>query len=156
MLKMILLDHKKKIKTTLFIQFCALVLRRVYNFSAWPGRRLEHCNTHDSLAPLRYWLEVSKKVKHDLVPQGAPKLQDVKFWSFYFKHRHLVTLMPLEVQGRVLLFWKPPINIFKEPDCHGCCSTLNVCQAMLKNCIRVSRLMQRTVQQYQFDFLLHP
>ena len=36
------------------IQFCALVLRRVYNFSAWPGRRLERCNTNDSLAPLRY------------------------------------------------------------------------------------------------------
>ena len=40
--------------------------------------------------------------------------------------------MPLEVQGRVLPFWKPPINISKEPDCHGCCSTLNISQGMLK------------------------
>ena len=50
-----------------------------------------------------------------------------------------------EVQGCILPFWKPPINISEEPDCHGCCSTLNVCQAMLKNCICVSRLMHRTV-----------
>ena len=56
--------------------------------------------------------------------------------------------MPLDVQGRVLPFWKPPINIFEEPDCHGCCSALNVCQAMLKNCIRVSRLMHRTVDHF--------
>ena len=41
-------------------------------------------------------------------------------------------LMQIEVQGRALPFWKPPINIFKEPDCHGCCSALNVYQAMLK------------------------
>ena len=27
--------------------------------------------------------------------------------------------MQLEVQGHVLPFWKPPINISKEPDCHG-------------------------------------
>ena len=40
--------------------------------------------------------------------------------------------MPLEVQGRVLPFWKPLINIFKELDCHGCCSALNISQAMLK------------------------
>ena len=53
--------------------------------------------------------------------------------------------MQLEVQGRVLPFWKPQINISKDPDCHGCCSTLNVCQAMLKNCIPLSRLMQTTV-----------
>ena len=115
------------------LQFCALVLRRVYNFSAWPGRRLERFNTHVSLAPFRYWLEFSKQAKHNLVPQRAPKLQDVKFSSFYFKHGHFVTLIPLEVQGRALPFWKPPINIFKEPDCHGCCSALNVCQVMLKN-----------------------
>ena len=86
-----------------------------------------------------------KKVKHNHVSQGIPKLQDVKFWSFYFKLWHLVTLMPLEVQGCVLPFWKPPINISKEPDCHGCCNALNVCQAMLKNCMRVSRLMHKTV-----------
>ena len=29
----------------LSIQFCALVLRREYNFSAWPGRHLERYNT---------------------------------------------------------------------------------------------------------------
>ena len=116
-----------------------------YNYSAWPGRRLKWCKTHDSLGPKIYWLEVSKKVKHDLVPQGAPKLQDVKFWSFFFQIWHLVTFMYLEVQGRVLPFWKPLINIFKEPDCHGCWSALNVCQAMLKNCIHFSTLMHMTV-----------
>ena len=47
--------------------------------------------------------------------------------------------MFLEVQGCTLPFWKPPINISMEPDLHGCCS------AVLKNCIRVSRLMHRTV-----------
>ena len=48
---------------------------------------LKHCNTHDSLDPKKYWLEVSKKVKHDPVPQGASKLQDAKvgsYWKFYF------------------------------------------------------------------------
>ena len=40
--------------------------------------------------------------------------------------------MPLEVQGPVLPFWKPLINISKEPDCHGCCSALNISQGMLK------------------------
>ena len=77
-------------------------------------------------------MEVSKKVKHGLVPQGASKLQDVQVWSKNLKIWHPVTLVPLEVQGRVLPFWKPLINIFKEPDCHGCCSALNVSQAMLK------------------------
>ena len=76
-------------------------------------------------------------------PCTSQKLQKVKFSSFYFKLWHLVTLMHLKAQGRVLPFWKPPINISKEPDCHGCCSALNVCQAMLKNCICVSRLMHR-------------
>ena len=33
------------------IQSCALVLRSVDNFSAWPGKRLERSNTHDSLVP---------------------------------------------------------------------------------------------------------
>ena len=130
---------------SLYVQTCALVLRRVYNFSAEPGRCLEHCNTHDSLAPWRCWLEISKKVKHNLVPQAASKLQDVKVWSKNFKIWHLVTLVPLEVQGCALPFRKPPIHIFKEPDCHGCCSALNVSQAILKNCICVSRLMHRTV-----------
>ena len=62
--------------------------------------------------------------------------------------------MYLEVQGRVLPFWKPPINISMEPDCHGCCSALNVCQAMLKNCIHFSTLMHMTVVdifEYEFD-----
>ena len=95
------------------IQFCALVLRRVYNFSAWPGRHLERCNTHDSLAPLRYWLEVSKKVKHGLVPKEASKLQDVKVWNKNFKIWHLVTLVPLEIQGCVLPFWKPLYQYLK-------------------------------------------
>ena len=91
-------------------------------------------------------MEVSKKVKHELVPQRTPKLQDVKFWSFFFQIWHLVTFMYLEVQGRVLPFWKPLINISKEPDCHGCWSALNVCQAMLKNCIHFSTLMHTTVR----------
>ena len=38
-------------------------------------------------------------VKQDLVPQLAPKVQDVKFSSFFFDLGQLVTLMPLEVQG---------------------------------------------------------
>ena len=81
---------------------------------------------------LENWLEDSKKVKHNLVPQAASKLQDVKVWSKNFKIWNLVTLVPLKVQGCVLPFWKPPINISKDPDCHGCCSTLNISQAMLK------------------------
>ena len=60
-------------------------------------------------------------------------------------------MAPFEVQGRVLPFWKPPINIFKEPDCHGCCCTLNLCQAMLKNCIRVSRLCTELYLPYIFN-----
>ena len=46
--------------------------------------------------------------------------------------------MQLEVQGRVLPFWKPLLS--KVPDCHGCCRALNVYQA-----ITVSRLMHTTV-----------
>ena len=72
------------------------------------------------------------KHPNNLVPQGVSKLQDVKFGSKNFKICHLVTLVPLEVQGCALLFWKRLINIFKEPDCHGCCSTLNISQFMLK------------------------
>ena len=72
------------------------------------------------------------------------KVRGCQIFKFYFKLWHLVTLMQLEVQGGVLPFWKPPINISREPDCHGCCSALNVYQAMLKNCICVSRLMHRT------------
>ena len=62
--------------------------------------------------------------------------------------------MPLEVQGCALPFWKPPINIFKELDCNcqGCCIAQNVCQAMLKNCIRVSRLIHRTVIKTYSEF----
>ena len=40
--------------------------------------------------------------------------------------------MPLEVQDSDLPFWKPPIKISKDPDCHGCCSALNISQVMLK------------------------
>ena len=60
------------------------------------------------------------------------KLQDVQVWNKNLKIWHPVTLVPLEVQGRVLPFWKPPINISKDPDCHGCCSALNISQVMLK------------------------
>ena len=61
--------------------------------------------------------------------------------------------MYLEVQGCVLPFWKPLINIFKEPDCHGCWSALNICQAMLKYCIHFSTLMHTTVLQM---LVVHP
>ena len=46
---------------------------------------------------------------------------------------HPVILMSLEVQVHVLPFWKPLINISKDPDSHGCCSTLNVCQTITIN-----------------------
>ena len=80
------------------------------------------------------------------------KLQDVQVWSKNLKIWHPVTLVPPEVQGRVLPFWKPLINIFKELDCHGCFSALNISQAMLKIAIItiiVSRLMHRTVHTHQ-------
>ena len=73
---------------------CKMSKFEVKNFKIWYLVTLMHLKVK----------EVSKKVKHDLVPQGAPKLQDVKFSSFYFKLGHLVTLMPLEVQGRALPF----------------------------------------------------
>ena len=92
-------------------------------------KALQHPWQYGSLI---YWLEVSKKVKHRLVTQGELKLQDVQVWSKNLKIWHPVTLVSIEVQGRVLPFWKPLINIFKEPDCHGCCTTLNISQAMLK------------------------
>ena len=78
-----------------------------------------------------------------------------KFDGFYLLHRngvfsnfqlwHVVTLTPLEVQGNVLSFWKPLINISWDLDCHGCCSTVTVCQAMLKNHILLNSLL------YAFD-----
>ena len=40
-----------------------------------------------SFGPKKYGLEVSEKVKHDLVPQGASELQTVKVgsdWKLYF------------------------------------------------------------------------
>ena len=49
-----------------------------------------------------YYIEM--KHPNDLVPQGVSKLQDVKFGSKNFKICHLVTLVPLEVQGCALLF----------------------------------------------------
>ena len=51
-----------------------------------------------------------------------------------------VTLMPLEAQGHVLHFQKPPIIISWDPDCHEYCSTLNICQAMLKNGFLLNKL----------------
>ena len=41
----------------------------------WPDRDLQCYNTHNSLATKRYWLEVSKKVKHNLVHQGTSELK---------------------------------------------------------------------------------
>ena len=65
------------------------------------------------------------------------------FEGFYSLHRsrvfsnfqliHLVTLMPLKVQDRVLPFWKPPINISLDLDCQGYSSSFSVKKAMLKN-----------------------
>ena len=68
-----------------------------YDFSAWPGRGLQCCSTQDSLCSKRYWLEVSKMVKHDLVPQGASEFWDVKagsYWklNFYVVNEILQTL----------------------------------------------------------------
>ena len=50
-------------------------------FSAWPDRRLKCCHILDSLAPIWYWLEICKKVRHVFLPQGIQKLQDVKVES---------------------------------------------------------------------------
>ena len=44
------------------------------NILSWSDGHLKCCNTHESLDPERYLLEVSKKVKNDLVPQGASQL----------------------------------------------------------------------------------
>ena len=41
--------------------------------------------------------------------------------------------MPLEVQGPVLPFWNPPVNISLDLDCQGCSSSFSVKKAMLKN-----------------------
>ena len=110
----------------------------------------------------------SKKVEHVLVSQDTPKLQAVKLFSFFknyififmhhiviWKQRHLwtllifsstkiwqpVTLQPLEAQGHVLHFWKPPINICLEPDCQGGCSVLKVCQVTLKSWGLLNKLL---------------
>ena len=40
-------------------------------------------------------------IKHDLVPQGAPKLQDVKFLKFLLQH---LTSCNFDDCGRVLPF----------------------------------------------------
>ena len=72
------------------LQFCALVLRRVYNFSAWPGRHLESCNTHDSLDPLRYWLKVSL---HEL--KFSCKTFQLSHWpNFHFDPAYSNTRFP--------------------------------------------------------------
>ena len=68
---------------------------------------------------------LSKFEEFDLLCKSGV-LRDFQLW-------HPVSLMPLEVQGHVLPFWKPPINMSQDLDCHGGCSTVNVCQAMLKN-----------------------
>ena len=52
-----------------------------YWFSAWPDRRLKCCHILDSLAPIWYWLEIFKKVRHVFLPQGTWKLQAVKVES---------------------------------------------------------------------------
>ena len=61
-----------------------------------------------------------------------------------------VTLLPLEAQGHILHFWKPPIYICLEPDCQGDCSVLKVCQVMLKSLGLLSKLL------YVSDFLCTP
>ena len=58
--------------------------------------------------------------------------------------------MPIEVQGHVLPLWKPPINIFWDKDYHGCCSTLNICQAILNNRILLNK------SQYASDLKFTP
>ena len=60
------------------------------DFLAWPNRPLKCCNTHDSLGPKKFWVEVSKKVKHNFVPQGASELQDVKVGNYWKLHFYVV------------------------------------------------------------------
>ena len=56
------------------------------------------------------------------------------FWFFQvLKLWQPVTLQPLEAQGHVLPFWKPPIKICLEPACQVGSSILKVRQAMLKS-----------------------
>ena len=52
-----------------------------------------------------------------------------------------VTLQSLEVQGHVVPFWKPPINVNLEPGYQGCCPTWNVDQGLLKNGVLLHRLL---------------
>ena len=47
--------------------------------------------------------------------------------------------MPIEVQGHVLPFWKPQINMSWDLDCQRYFSTLNLCQTMLKNGILLNK-----------------
>ena len=45
------------------------------------------------------------------------------FWFFQVLKLWLpVTLQPLEVQGHIVPFWKPPINVSLDPGCQGCCT----------------------------------
>ena len=60
---------------------------------------LNCCNTCDSLGPNRYWLEVSKKIKHDLVPQGTLELQYVKFESYWKLYFYEVNKIPKTLTG---------------------------------------------------------
>ena len=54
-----------------------------HDFLAWPSRPFKCCNTNNSLGLLRdiNW-RFPKKVKHNLVPQGASELQDVKVGNY--------------------------------------------------------------------------
>ena len=58
---------------------------------------------------------LSKFEEFDLLCKSGV-LREFQLW-------HPVSLMPLEVQGHVVPFRKPPINISLEPGCQGCCTT---------------------------------
>ena len=76
---------------------------------------------------------LSKFEEFDLLCKSGV-LRDFQIW-------HPVSLMPLEVQGHVVPFWKPPINISLDLNSHECCSTLNVCQAVFKFGILFNKLL---------------
>ena len=54
--------------------------------------------------------------------------------------------MPLEVQGPVLPFWNPPVNISLDLDCQGCSSSFSVKNTMLENAVLLNKsLLYRSV-----------
>ena len=53
--------------------------------------------------------------------------------------------MPIEVQGHVLPFWKPPINISLDLDCQGYSSSFSVKKAMLKNGVSFNKSLYASV-----------